>query len=88
MAGPGINSIGFKTIGRISFAEKKIWERKNKNIAEYIEGLYGTNAFVKRMRLSEADREIERELYSLEKSGNFHENIIRFLGSESDDQFR
>ena len=87
MAESGINSSVFTTIGRISFTENGKWKRKNENSDEYIEGRYGTNAFVKRMHLTK-DREIGRELYSLEKSGNFHENVIRFLGSESDGEFR
>ena len=87
MAESGINSSVFTTIGRISFAENGKWKRKIENSDDYIEGRYGTNAFVKRMHLTK-DREIGRELYSLEKSGNFHENVIRFLGSESDGKFR
>ena len=41
--------------------------------------------FLKKLDRGKASRDIERELYAFERSGNNHENIVRFVGSEQVD---
>ena len=47
-------------------------------------GSYGINVdvFWKKMPIDKNNREIERELYAFGHSGNCHENLVRFIGSD------
>ena len=69
-------------MGKFNFpANRAKWKSANGFV--FCTGTFGVPVFFKILSSGNASREIERELYAFERSGNIHENIVRFIGSEN-----
>ena len=72
------------TVGRLGF-RRDGWQKADGYF--YCHGTYQYDmaVYLKRYLIGDASREIQRELHALKASGNIHENVVRFIGSENDD---
>jgi hypothetical protein len=68
------------TKGNLTFQRTMKWQGTEPR--QWAKGFSKVDVWIRIMPTNAASREIQRDLAALKLSGNLHENIVRFIGSE------